>query len=66
LLANRDHPQNTPVEPSRQLGPQLLENFTDVHRWATEYFRSRFAMPTVGSDVPVVRIVQPIIERFPI
>ncbi|OAX33106.1 hypothetical protein K503DRAFT_658287, partial [Rhizopogon vinicolor AM-OR11-026] len=54
LLVNRDHPQNTPVEPSRQLGPQLLENFTDVHRWATEYFRARFAMPTVGSDVPVL------------
>ncbi|KAG2135162.1 hypothetical protein DEU56DRAFT_913528 [Suillus clintonianus] len=54
LLANRDHPKNPPVEPSRQLGPQLLENFTDVHRWATEYFRARFGMSTVGSDIPVL------------
>ena len=63
LLANRDHPQNAPVEPSRQLGPQLLENFTDVHRWATEYFRARFQMPTVGSDIPVVRAMLNNIER---
>ncbi|KAG1723284.1 hypothetical protein EDB19DRAFT_1763892 [Suillus lakei] len=37
-----------------QIGPQLIENFTDVHRWATEYFRARFGMPTVGSDIPVL------------
>ncbi|KAG1768056.1 hypothetical protein EV702DRAFT_1203489 [Suillus placidus] len=54
LLANRDHPQNPPIDPSRQLGPQLIENFTDVHRWATEYFRARFGMSTVGSDIPVL------------
>ncbi|KAG0701994.1 hypothetical protein DFH29DRAFT_775447, partial [Suillus ampliporus] len=54
LLVNRDHPQDPPVEPSRQLGPQLLENFTDVHKWATEYFRTRFGMSTAGSDIPVL------------
>ncbi|KIK37737.1 hypothetical protein CY34DRAFT_92254, partial [Suillus luteus UH-Slu-Lm8-n1] len=54
LLANRDHPQNSPIDASRQLGPQLIENFTDVHRWATEYFRTRFGMSTVGSDIPVL------------
>ncbi|KAG1854478.1 hypothetical protein DFJ58DRAFT_660375, partial [Suillus subalutaceus] len=54
LLANRDHPKNPPIDPSRQLGPQLIENFTDVHRWATEYFRARFGMSTVGSDIPVL------------
>ncbi|KAG1727554.1 uncharacterized protein EDB91DRAFT_1061064 [Suillus paluster] len=54
LLANRDHPQEPPIEPSRQLGPQLLDNFTDVHRWATEYFRARFGMSTAGSDIPVL------------
>ncbi|KAG1723459.1 hypothetical protein EDB19DRAFT_1763430 [Suillus lakei] len=54
LLANRDHPKNAPVDSSRELGPQLIENFTDVHRWATEYFRARFGMPTVGSDIPVL------------
>ncbi|KAG2099608.1 uncharacterized protein F5147DRAFT_582616, partial [Suillus discolor] len=54
LLANRDHPKNPPIDPSRQLGPQLIENFTDVHKWATEYFRARFGMSTVGSDIPVL------------
>lgn len=54
LLANRDHPQKSPIDASRQLGPQLIENFTDVHRWATEYFRMRFGMSTVGSDIPVL------------
>lgn len=54
LLANRDHPKNPPIDPSRQLGPQLIESFTDVHRWATEYFRARFGMSTVGSDIPVL------------
>ncbi|KAG1792732.1 uncharacterized protein HD556DRAFT_1377513 [Suillus plorans] len=54
LLANRDHPKNPSIDPSRQLGPQLIENFTDVHRWATEYFRARFGMSTVGSDIPVL------------
>ncbi|KAG1814280.1 uncharacterized protein BJ212DRAFT_1362610, partial [Suillus subaureus] len=54
LLANRDHPKDTPIDSSRQLGPQLIENFTDVHRWATEYFRARFGMSTVGSDIPVL------------
>ncbi|KAG1855938.1 hypothetical protein F4604DRAFT_1685596 [Suillus subluteus] len=54
LLANRDHPQNPPIDSSRQLGPQLIENFTDVHRWATEYFRARFGISTVGSDIPVL------------
>lgn len=54
LLANRDHPQKSPIDVSRQLGPQLIENFTDVHKWATEYFRMRFGMSTVGSDIPVL------------
>ncbi|EGN94226.1 hypothetical protein SERLA73DRAFT_144740, partial [Serpula lacrymans var. lacrymans S7.3] len=53
MLANRNPPHSTP-EPSRQLEPQLLENFTDIHRWAAEYFRVRFGQQTVGTNVPVI------------
>ncbi|KAG2131601.1 uncharacterized protein EDB93DRAFT_935104 [Suillus bovinus] len=54
LLANRNHLENHTIDPSRQLGPQLIENFTDVHRWATEYFRARFGMSNVGTEIPVL------------
>ncbi|KIJ60510.1 hypothetical protein HYDPIDRAFT_51791, partial [Hydnomerulius pinastri MD-312] len=53
LLVNRD-PKDSFTDRSRPLGPQLIENFVDVRRWATEYFRSRHAMQTVHSDVPTL------------
>ncbi|KIJ14819.1 hypothetical protein PAXINDRAFT_78584, partial [Paxillus involutus ATCC 200175] len=55
LLVNRD-PKNC-TDPSRQLGPQLIENFVDIRRWATEYFRSRHGMQAVDNDVPTLLTV---------
>ncbi|KAF9221260.1 hypothetical protein BS17DRAFT_711915, partial [Gyrodon lividus] len=55
LLVNRD-PKNC-TNRSPQLGPQLIENFVDIHRWATEYFRSRHGMEAVDDDVPTLLTV---------
>ena len=52
LLVNRDKPGCT--DRSRKLGPQLIENFLDIERWAKEYFRSRHATQVIDSDVPTV------------
>ncbi|KAI9461150.1 hypothetical protein HD554DRAFT_2316687 [Boletus coccyginus] len=52
LLVNRDKRGCT--DRSRQLGPQLIENFVDIDRWAKEYFRSRHSMQVVDSDVPAL------------
>lgn len=57
LLVNRDHPKDTHSDPSRRLGPQLLENFVDIRHWAQEYFRARHKMQNVEDDVPVVRSI---------
>lgn len=55
LLVNRDHPKGAHSDPSRRLGPQLLENFVDIRHWAQEYFRARHKMQNVEGDVPIVR-----------
>lgn len=55
LLVNRDHPKDAHSDPSRRLGPQLLENFVDIRHWAQEYFRTRHKMQNVEGDVPIVR-----------
>ncbi|KAF8553175.1 hypothetical protein OG21DRAFT_1414806, partial [Imleria badia] len=52
LLVNRD--QRGCTDRSRQLGPQLIENFVDIDLWAREYFRSQHATQLVDSDVPAL------------
>ncbi|KAL4069131.1 hypothetical protein J3A83DRAFT_4059514, partial [Scleroderma citrinum] len=54
LLVNRDHPKDACLDPSRRLGPQLLENFVDIRHWAHEYFRTRHKMKNVENDVPIL------------
>ncbi|KAG9310438.1 hypothetical protein JVU11DRAFT_9578 [Chiua virens] len=49
LLANRD--QEGYVEPSRRLGPQLIENFAEIDCWAKEYLRARHHTRIVDSEV---------------
>ncbi|KAH7912659.1 hypothetical protein BJ138DRAFT_1147773 [Hygrophoropsis aurantiaca] len=57
LLTNRDSDDSDTGRP--QLGPQLLENFIDIHRWAEEYIRVRLGMSTqdIGENVPLLLVI---------
>ncbi|KAG6373248.1 hypothetical protein JVT61DRAFT_6874 [Boletus reticuloceps] len=60
LLVNRD--QKGCAGRSGRLGPQLIENFVDIDRWAKEYFRSRHDLQVVDSDVPALLTI--VINNF--
>ncbi|KAH0838845.1 hypothetical protein J3R83DRAFT_7257 [Lanmaoa asiatica] len=61
LLVNRD--RRGCADRSRQLGPQLIENYVDINRWATEYFRSRHGTHVVDSDVPTLLTISSLLLR---